>query len=150
LLAWNSLFQSWHVHPRYFELVPSLLLCFSTTSCWHTFVFMNHSSKYYLMPCEFFKHFFFFFRTGFRATKGGWLIRLVHRGMRTGQALFPLEIFFKHLSWSVTPKICDLPLQTHDSTNPQINQKSKPTKTQGLKQMATIYMRGVLLVPLVF
>jgi len=36
--------------------------------------------------------FFFGFRTGFRPTKGGRLIRLVRRGMRTGQALFPLGI----------------------------------------------------------
>ena len=35
---------------------------------------------------------FFCFRTGFRPTKDGRLIRLVRRGMRTGQALFPLGI----------------------------------------------------------
>lgn len=35
---------------------------------------------------------FFCFRTGFRPTKGGRLIRLMRRGMCTGQALFPLEI----------------------------------------------------------
>jgi hypothetical protein len=34
--------------------------------------------------------FFFGFRTGFRPTKDGRLICLVCRGMRTGQALFPL------------------------------------------------------------
>ena len=33
--------------------------------------------------------FFFCFRTGFRPTKGERLIRLVRRGMRIGQALFP-------------------------------------------------------------
>ena len=32
--------------------------------------------------------FFFGFRTGFRPTNGGRLIRLVRRGMRTGQTLF--------------------------------------------------------------
>jgi hypothetical protein len=36
--------------------------------------------------------FFFFFSTGFRPTKDERLIRLVRRGMRIGQALFPLEI----------------------------------------------------------
>jgi len=36
--------------------------------------------------------FFCCFRTGFRPTKGGRLIRLMHRGMRTGQALFSLGI----------------------------------------------------------
>jgi len=36
--------------------------------------------------------FFFFFRTGFRPTNGEQLIRLMCRGMRSGQALFPLEI----------------------------------------------------------
>jgi len=35
---------------------------------------------------------FFGFRTGFRPTKGGRLIWLMSRGMRTGQALFPLGI----------------------------------------------------------
>jgi len=40
----------------------------------------------------FLKFFFFGFQIGFRPTKGGRLIRLVRRGMRTGQALFPLEI----------------------------------------------------------
>jgi len=35
---------------------------------------------------------FFGFRTGFRPTNGGRLIWLVRRGMRTGQALFPLGI----------------------------------------------------------
>jgi len=35
---------------------------------------------------------FFGFRTGFRPTKGGQLIRLMCRGMRIGQALFPLGI----------------------------------------------------------
>jgi len=34
--------------------------------------------------------FFFGFRTGFRPTNGGRLIQLMRRGMRTGQALFPL------------------------------------------------------------
>jgi hypothetical protein len=44
--------------------------------------------------------FFFGFRTGFRPTKGGQLIRLVRTGMHTGQALFPLGIepgIFPHL-----------------------------------------------------
>jgi hypothetical protein len=36
--------------------------------------------------------FFFGFHTGFRPTKGGRLIRLMRRGMHTGQALFPLGI----------------------------------------------------------
>jgi len=36
--------------------------------------------------------FFFGFRIGFRPIKGGRLIRLVRRGMRTGQVLFPLGI----------------------------------------------------------
>jgi len=36
--------------------------------------------------------FFFGFRTGFRPTNGRRLIRLMRRGMRTGQALFPLGI----------------------------------------------------------
>jgi hypothetical protein len=36
--------------------------------------------------------FFFWFHTGFRPTNGWRLIRLVRRGMRTGQVLFPLEI----------------------------------------------------------
>jgi len=36
--------------------------------------------------------FFFGFRTGFRPPKGGLLIRLVRRGMHTGQALFFLGI----------------------------------------------------------
>jgi hypothetical protein len=36
--------------------------------------------------------FFFFFRTGFRPTKGGRLICLVRRGMRIGKTLFPLGI----------------------------------------------------------
>jgi hypothetical protein len=36
--------------------------------------------------------YFFAFRTGFRPTKGGRLIRLVRRGMRTGQVLFSLRI----------------------------------------------------------
>ena len=35
---------------------------------------------------------FFCFRIGFQPTNGGRLIRLVHRGMRTGQTLFPMEI----------------------------------------------------------
>jgi hypothetical protein len=35
--------------------------------------------------------FFFCFRTGFRPTKGGRLIRLVRRDMRIGQVLFPWE-----------------------------------------------------------
>jgi len=33
---------------------------------------------------------FFSFRIGFRPTNGGRLIRLVRRGMHTGQELFPL------------------------------------------------------------
>jgi hypothetical protein len=37
-------------------------------------------------------YFIFGFCTSFRPTKGGRLIRLVRKGMRTGQALFPLEI----------------------------------------------------------
>jgi hypothetical protein len=36
--------------------------------------------------------FFFCFRTGFRPTKGGRLIRLVRRGMHSDQVLFPLGI----------------------------------------------------------
>ena len=36
--------------------------------------------------------FFFGFRTGFRPIKGERLIRLMPKGMRTGQTLFPLEI----------------------------------------------------------
>jgi len=39
-----------------------------------------------------FNFFFFDFRTGFRLIKGGRLIRLVCRDMRTGQTLFPLGI----------------------------------------------------------
>jgi len=35
---------------------------------------------------------FLFFRTGFQPTKGWRLIRLMRKGMRTGQALFPLGI----------------------------------------------------------
>jgi hypothetical protein len=35
---------------------------------------------------------FFCFRTDFRPIKGGRLIQLVRRGMRTGQVLFPLGI----------------------------------------------------------
>ena len=34
--------------------------------------------------------FFFGYSIGFRPTNGGRLIRLVRRGMRTGQELFPL------------------------------------------------------------
>jgi len=35
---------------------------------------------------------FFCFRTGFRPTNGGRLIQLMRKGMRIGQALFPLGI----------------------------------------------------------
>ena len=35
--------------------------------------------------------FFFWLCTSFRPTKDGRLIQLMHRGMRTGQTLFPLE-----------------------------------------------------------
>jgi hypothetical protein len=44
--------------------------------------------------------FFFCFRTGFRPTKGGRLIRLVRRDMRTGQTLCPMGIE------SSIPRIC--------------------------------------------
>jgi hypothetical protein len=40
----------------------------------------------------YYSFFLFGFRTSFRPTKGGRLIRLVRRGMRTVQALFPLGI----------------------------------------------------------
>lgn len=36
--------------------------------------------------------FFFCFRTGFRPTNDGRLVRLVCKGMRTSQVLFPLGI----------------------------------------------------------
>jgi len=36
--------------------------------------------------------FFFGFRIAFQPTKGGRLIWLMRKGMRTGQVLFPLEI----------------------------------------------------------
>jgi len=40
----------------------------------------------------FFFFFFFGFCTGFHPINGGWLTQFIRRGMRTGQALFPLTI----------------------------------------------------------
>ena len=51
--------------------------------------YVKRGSKLHL---SFYLFLFFCFRIGFRSTKGIWLIRLMRRGMRAGQALFPLGI----------------------------------------------------------
>jgi len=53
--------------------------------------FRSYESKiYHLLNKSKVLTFFFGFRTGFRPTNGEQLIRLVRRGMRTGQELFLL------------------------------------------------------------
>jgi hypothetical protein len=56
----------------------------------HSFSFEFHISHLQFMDDTLI--FFVCFRTGFRSTKGGRLIRLVRRDMCTDQTLFPLEI----------------------------------------------------------
>ena len=68
---------------------------FFRKKCW----WKLESTILFIEWCIYFFIFIFFcFRTGFQPIKGGQLIRLVRRGMRTGQALFPL-LYRNDPSW---------------------------------------------------
>jgi hypothetical protein len=102
-------------------MVYTSLTLFDSPSLYHKIrfflVFLRIYIKHYLivlvsiMKSGFFsvlKDLYKIFRTGFRPTKGGRLIWLVRRGMRTGQALFPLRIepgyVLERSSLSLEPK----------------------------------------------
>jgi hypothetical protein len=77
--------------------------------------------------------FFSFFRTSFRPIKGGRLIRLVYRGMHTGQTSFPLKIGFCLYIWSEEEFSSNQFIRTYFQVKKKLNRQNFQVKLMFLK-----------------